>query len=193
ALVNDILDLSKIEAGRMELYLETFDIVSIIHDAAETVEPLAQKNGNVLEIQATDELGAMLADATKVRQALLNLLANANKFTHNGTIAIKAVRESAANGHDSQKQIEWIVFNVTDTGIGMTPEQTARLFEEFSQAEASTTRQYGGTGLGLAISKRLCQMMGGDITVASELGKGSTFTVRLPAKVAGENQSISTN
>jgi signal transduction histidine kinase len=188
ALVNDILDLSKIEAGRMELYLETFDIASIIHDAAETVEPLAQKNGNVLEIQAADELGVMLADATKVRQALLNLLANANKFTQNGVIAIKAVRELAANGRDSQEQTEWVVFNVTDTGIGMTPDQVARLFEEFSQAEASTTRQYGGTGLGLAISKRLCQMMGGDITVASELGKGSTFTIRLPAEVAADKK-----
>ena len=188
ALVNDILDLSKIEAGRMELYLETFDIASIIHDAAETVEPLAQKNGNVLEIQAADELGAMLADAAKVRQALLNLLANANKFTHNGTIAITAARELAANGHDSQEQTEWIVFNVADTGIGMTPEQMARLFEEFSQAGASTTRQYGGTGLGLAISKRLCQMMGGDITVASELGKGSTFTIRLPAEVKDDKR-----
>ncbi len=183
ALVNDILDLSKIEAGRMELYLETFDIASVIHDAAETIEPLAQKNGNVLEIQAAGDLGAMLADGAKVRQALLNLLANANKFTHNGTIAINAARELATNGHDSQEPTEWIVFNVTDTGIGMTPEQTARLFEEFSQAEATTTRQYGGTGLGLAISKRLCQMMGGDITVASELGKGSTFTIRLPAEV----------
>ncbi|MEK7784370.1 MAG: ATP-binding protein, partial [Chloroflexota bacterium] len=160
ALINDILDLSKIEAGRMELYLETFDIASIIHDAAETIEPLAQKNGNVLEIQATDDLGAMRADATKVRQALLNLLSNANKFTQNGTIVIKAVRELAADGNDSQEQTERVVFNVTDTGIGMTPDQVARLFEEFSQAEASTTRQYGGTGLGLAISKRLCQMMG---------------------------------
>ena len=188
ALVNDILDLSKIEAGRMELYLETFDIVSIIHDAAETVEPLAQKNGNVLEIQASDDLGAMLADAAKVRQALLNLLANANKFTHNGTIAITAARELAANRRDSQEQTEWVVFNVTDTGIGIAPEQMAKLFEEFSQAEASTTRQYGGAGLGLSISKGLCQMMGGDITVASELGQGSTFTIRLPAEVMNDKR-----
>lgn len=173
ALINDVLDLSKIEAGKMKLFLETFDITSMIKDVASTINPLVVKNGNVLEIECSENLGAMHADLTKVRQNLFNLLSNASKFTDRGTIYLKARREEG----------DWITFQVIDSGIGMTPEQMENLFQEFTQAEASTTRKYGGTGLGLAITQRFCKMMGGDIEVASEIGKGSTFTLRLPAKV----------
>ena len=177
-LINDILDLSKIEAGKMELYLETFEVGPLVRDVAAVLEPLAQKNANRLEVQCAPDVGAMRADLTKLRQALFNLLSNACKFTEQGVVTVSVTREAAtADGGDS------IVFAVRDTGIGMTPEQMARLFEEFGQADASTTRRYGGTGLGLAISRRLCRMMGGDITVASEPGRGSTFTIRLPAEV----------
>jgi PAS domain S-box-containing protein len=177
ALINDILDLSKIEAGRMDLYPETFDLASMLHNVATTVQPLVEKNANTLEVHCPEDLGAMRTDLTKVRQSLFNLLSNASKFTTQGTIGLTVTRQ-AENG------AEWITFRVTDTGIGMTPAQMAKLFQAFSQAEASTARQYGGTGLGLAITKRFCQMMGGDITVTSEVGKGSTFTIRLPAEVS---------
>ena len=177
-LINAVLDLSKIEAGKMELYLESFDVGSLVRDVAEVLEPLAQRNSNRLEVQCAPDVGAMRADLTKLRQALFNLLSNASKFTERGVVTVAVTREPAtADGGDS------IVFEVRDTGIGMTPEQMARLFEEFGQADASTTRRYGGTGLGLALSRRLCRMMGGDITVASESGRGSTFTIRLPAEV----------
>ncbi len=171
-LISDILDLSKIEAGKMELYLETFDIAMLIRDMAITIQPLVEKNGNILEVHCTDGLGAMHADRTKVRQILFNLLGNAAKFTEGGAITLVAAQER-----------EWIRFSITDTGIGIIPEQMWNLFETFTQADASTTRKYGGTGLGLAISQRFCQMMGGKIGVESEIGKGSTFTVRLPVKV----------
>jgi len=173
ALINDILDLSKIEAGRMELHLETFSLVTVIKDVAKTMEPMAMKNGNRLVINCPVDLGSMHADQTRFRQSLLNLASNANKFTENGTITIDA-RQGQENGHD------WVTIAVTDTGIGMTPEQLGKLFQEFSQASSSTASKYGGTGLGLAISRRFCQMMGGDITVESEPGRGSTFTIRLP-------------
>jgi signal transduction histidine kinase/DNA-binding response OmpR family regulator len=176
-LINDILDLSKVEAGKMELYLETFSVPTLVRDVTAIVHPLVEKNANALQVQCADDLGNMHADLTKVRQALFNLLSNACKFTEQGTIALDAARE-AVDGAD------WLVFRVSDTGIGMTPEQMGRLFEAFSQADASTTRKYGGTGLGLAISRKFCQMMGGDITVESEYGKGSTFTIQLPAEVA---------
>ncbi len=171
-LINGILDLSKIEAGKMDLYLEEFELVGVLDEVSATVAPLLEKNGNTLA-RKTGELGRMQADVTKVRQVLLNLLSNANKFTEQGTIRVSA----DVDGPD------WIEIAVADSGIGMTPEQMGRLFEAFAQAEASTTRRYGGTGLGLAISRRFCRMMGGDITVASEPGVGSTFTVRLPRRV----------
>jgi signal transduction histidine kinase len=173
ALINDILDLSKIEAGRMELQLEDFALAPLIDNVVKTIEPLAAKNENRVAVSCDAGIGRLNADQMRLRQALLNLLSNANKFTERGTISVDA-RQGQENGRD------WITLAVADTGIGMTPEQMGKLFQEFSQAEASTARKYGGTGLGLAISKRFCQMMGGDITVESELGKGSVFTVRLP-------------
>jgi len=174
ALINDILDLSKIEAGKMELHPEEFRIESLIDDVVKTIEPLAAKNKNKVAVECAPHLGVMLVDQTRARQALLNLVSNANKFTESGTVTIRAERhrESAR---------DWITVAVSDTGIGMTPEQMGKLFQDFSQADSSTTRKYGGTGLGLAISRRFCQMMEGDIAVASELGRGSTFTIRLPA------------
>ena len=138
-----------------------------------TIEPLAAKNANKVAADCAAEIGAMHADQMRLRQALLNLMSNANKFTERGSIAINA-RQGQEDGCDC------VTIAVADTGIGLTPEQMDKLFQEFSQADVSTTRKYGGTGLGLAISKRFCEMMGGDITVASEVGRGSTFTIRLP-------------
>ena len=183
ALINDILDLSKIEAGRMELQLEDFALAPLIDDVVKTIEPLAGKNENRLAARCDGAIGRLHADQMRLRQALLNLMSNANKFTERGTISVDA-RQAQENGR------EWVTIAVTDTGIGMTPEQIGKLFQEFSQADASTTRKYGGTGLGLAISKRFCQMMGGDITVASEPGRGSTFTIRLPMMVDAPKESI---
>ncbi|MFZ1094194.1 MAG: ATP-binding protein, partial [Xanthobacteraceae bacterium] len=171
ALINDILDLSKIEAGRIELQLETFALAPLIANVVKTIKPLAAKNANQVAVHCDAEIGTMHADQMRLRQALLNLLSNANKFTEHGSITIDA-RQAQENGRD------WVTIAVADTG--MTAEQMGKLFQEFSQADASTTRKYGGTGLGLAISKRFCQMMGGDITVESEPGRGSVFTVRLP-------------
>jgi signal transduction histidine kinase/DNA-binding response OmpR family regulator len=176
ALINDILDLSKIEAGRMELQLEHFTLAPLIANAVNTIEPLAAKNGNQVVLHCDAAIGTMHADQMRLRQAILNLLSNANKFTDHGTITIDAL-QGQEDGRD------WVTIAVTDTGIGMTAEQMGKLFQEFSQADASTTRKYGGTGLGLAISRRFCQMMGGDITVASKPRKGSTFTIRLPRTV----------
>ncbi len=176
ALINDVLDLSKIEAGKMELYLESFPIAPLLNDVSETVRTIAEGNGTALSIECAADIGTMRADATRVRQALLNLASNAVKFTQNGRVTIAATRVLSQTG-------EVIVLRVSDTGIGMAPEQTARLFQDFTQADASTTRKYGGTGLGLAISRRFCRMMGGDITVDSAPGQGSTFTITLPAAV----------
>jgi len=178
-LINDILDLSKVEAGKMEIHIEEFAIAPLINEAVKTIETLAAKNNNRLVVDCKPEIGVMQADQTRVRQALLNLLSNANKFTEGGTVTINAQRHRDA-GRD------WITMAVSDTGIGMTPEQVGKLFQEFSQADSSTTRKYGGTGLGLAISRRFCQLMDGDITVKSELGRGSSFTIRLPAAGAGD-------
>ena len=177
ALVNDILDLSKIEAGRMELFLETFDVCTAVSDVSVTVQPLVEKNGNTLGLRCATDIGGMHADLTKVRQSLFNLLSNAAKFTKQGSITLEVERSGDAGS-------AMLEFRVRDTGIGMTPEQTARLFEPFTQADASTTREYGGTGLGLSITRKFCQMMGGDVTVQSEAGRGSTFTIRLPVEVA---------
>ena len=173
ALINDILDLSKIEAGRMELNLDTFALPPLIDEVVKTIEPLAAKNGNQVAVHCDAAIGTMHADQMRLRQALLNLMSNANKFTEKGTVTIAAHQEQE-NGRD------WVTLSVTDTGIGMTAEQMGKLFQEFSQASSTTASKYGGTGLGLVISRRFCQMMGGDITVASEPGKGSVFTVRLP-------------
>jgi PAS domain S-box-containing protein len=180
ALINDILDLSKIEAGKLELYVEPFDVADTVREVTTTIRPLVEKNANRLEVRCADALGTMRSDLVKVRQALLNLLSNACKFTDHGTVTLTAGREKNGDG------AEWLVFTVSDTGIGMTPEQMGKLFAAFSQADASTARRYGGTGLGLAITRRFCQMMGGDVVVSSEPGKGSTFTVRLPAALEAE-------
>jgi signal transduction histidine kinase len=173
ALINDILDLSKIEAGRMELHLESFALAPLIDDVVKTIKPLAAKNANQVSVHCDAAIGKIHADQMRLRQALLNLMSNANKFTDRGTITINA-SQGQENGSD------WITLAVTDTGIGMTAEQMGKLFQEFSQASSVTASKYGGTGLGLAISRRFCQMMGGDITVESEPGRGSTFTIRVP-------------
>jgi PAS domain S-box-containing protein len=183
ALINDILDLSKIEAGKMELFLETFEIRTLVDEVVNTVQPLVEKNANRLVVEIPKQPGAMHADLTKVRQMLLNLLSNACKFTDHGAITLTIAREQ-----DEALGGEAIVLRVGDEGVGMTSAQMDRLFQAFAQAEASTTSKYGGTGLGLAITKRFSQMMGGDVTVLSELGKGSTFTVRLPATVMGSGE-----
>jgi signal transduction histidine kinase/DNA-binding response OmpR family regulator/HAMP domain-containing protein len=176
SLIDDVLDLSKIEAGKMEMYLESFDIPPLIEDVVSTVQPLVEENDNVLEVHCAENLGSMVADLTKVRQALLNLLSNAAKFTEAGSISLAVTREVVNN-------VDWIKFRVSDSGIGMSPQQVAKLFQAFSQADASMTRRYGGTGLGLVITKHFCGMMGGEITVESELDVGSTFTIWLPALV----------
>jgi signal transduction histidine kinase/DNA-binding response OmpR family regulator len=175
-LINDILDLSKVEAGKAELHLEDFDVPTMIKDVMTTVTPLIQKNNNVLEVNLAPDVDIIYADLTKVRQVLFNLLSNATKFTHEGKIQLDIQHETIGGK-------PFVVFRVMDSGIGITDDQMARLFRDFSQGDASTTRKYGGTGLGLSISRRFCQMMGGDITVASEAGKGSVFTVRLPIRV----------
>ncbi len=178
-LINDILDLSKVEAHKLELYLETFDVNTMIQDVVTTIQPLAEKNGNTFELHSASDLGAMRADLTRVRQVLFNLLSNACKFTERGTISLDVGQE----GKDGR---DWLYFSVRDNGIGMTSQQMEKLFQPFSQGDSSTTRKYGGTGLGLAISQRFCQMMGGDITVKSEVGKGSTFTMHLPIEVTDQ-------
>ncbi|MEO7101300.1 MAG: response regulator [Luteolibacter sp.] len=177
ALINDILDLSKIEAGKMELFVESFDLAEMIDEVASTVRPIVEKNANVLHIDCTPDLGVMHADQIKVRQALFNLLSNAAKFTSKGSISLNAGRE-IMNG------VEWIVFRVADTGIGLRPEQIVKLFRDFTQADASTTRKFGGTGLGLALTRRFCQIMGGEVTVHSVPDEGSIFTIKLPAVVS---------
>ncbi|MDF0552751.1 CHASE4 domain-containing protein [Kamptonema sp. UHCC 0994] len=196
-LIDEILDLSKIEAGRMEMEFITFDVRTTIRDVVATVEPLLIKNTNRLNVQYGDNIGSMHSDQTKVRQILFNLLSNAAKFTHDGTILLTVNREKVAIESEGLKNNEldvksdlskgliadydFLIFNCTDTGIGMSSDQLQKLFQPFMQADPSTTRKYGGTGLGLAIAKKFCEMMGGEITVKSELGKGSTFTVIIPA------------
>ena len=197
SLVNDILDLSKIEAGKMTLFLEEFDVAKMVNEVAATVHPLIAKNSNQLEVTCPADLGLMTADQAKVRQTLFNLLSNASKFTEKGTIRLmvsekvgewesgKATREQtpADSLTHPLTRSRCLVFTVTDTGIGMTPEQLGKLFQAFEQADSSTSKKYGGTGLGLAISRKFCQLMGGDITVTSEAGKGSSFKVTLPIVV----------
>jgi signal transduction histidine kinase len=171
-LINQVLDLSKIEAGKLELNPQTVELAPLIDEVIGTARQLAEQNKNRLVVEAGDSLGALTVDPMRLRQILLNLLSNACKFTKQGEVALRA--RKLVDGRD------WIELAVADSGIGMTPEQQAKLFEEFSQADASTAQRFGGTGLGLAITRKLARMMGGDVTVTSELGKGSVVTVRLP-------------
>jgi len=179
-LINDILDLSKIEAGKMELHVETFDLGAVINDCVDMAGPLATPNNNKIEVCLPDDLLPMASDVTRVRQVIFNLLSNACKFTENGTVGINVTLDAES----------WVEIAVSDTGIGMSPEQLDRLFADFSQADSSTTRKYGGTGLGLAISQRFCVMMGGDVTVDSTPGEGSVFRVRLPREIPSEKTNI---
>jgi signal transduction histidine kinase len=172
SLINEILDLSKIEAGKLDLNLEPVNLSRLIDEVIGTAGQLAEKNKNRLVVEVQENLGALTVDPMRLRQILLNLLSNACKFTKVGEVKLAARKVS--NGSN------FVEFAVSDTGIGMTAEQQAKLFEEFSQADAGTAQRYGGTGLGLAITRKLARMMGGDVTVASEPGKGSVFTVRLP-------------
>ncbi len=178
-LINEILDLSKIEAGKLELLPEHTDIAGLVYESVATSEPLAEQNNNRIEVNCPADIGTMLVDPTRLQQIVLNLLSNACKFTENGTVEISVSR------HRDRRQ-DWIEIKVADTGIGMPAEYLSDLFEEFTQADSSTTRRYGGTGLGLAICHRLCQKMGGSIEAHSEVGKGSQFIVRLPAVAEGE-------
>jgi signal transduction histidine kinase/CheY-like chemotaxis protein len=185
-LINDVLDISKIEAGKMDLFLETFDLPTTVRDVVSTIQPLVLKNGNTLNVDLGDGLETMRADATKTRQALFNLLSNACKFTEHGTITLRVTREPGpGSGH--------YVFQVRDTGIGMTAEQSDKLFKAFTQADPSTTRKYGGSGLGLAITRHFCKMMGGEISVQSAPGQGSTFTIRLPVVVDSARPVVDTS
>jgi signal transduction histidine kinase len=171
-LINQVLDLSKIEAGKLELNPQTVQLAPLIKDVIDTAGQLAEQNKNRLVVDAPENLGALTVDPMRLRQILLNLLSNACKFTKAGEVRL--VARKVSNGSS------FVEFAVSDTGIGMTPEQQAKLFEEFTQADATTAQNFGGTGLGLAITRKLARMMGGDVTVASEPGKGSVFTVRLP-------------
>ncbi len=197
SLINDILDISKIEAGKMEVYLETFEVSQLVYEVQATIQPAMDKNHNSFVIECSPDVGMVHADLTKVRQSLLNLLSNAAKFTERGTITL-TVLPSTAYPHallspsslPLSHSPAYIGFRVSDTGIGMTEAQMQKVFQAFSQADASTTRKYGGTGLGLAISRRFCQMMGGDITVTSEAGQGSIFTIWLPMNVADTQRDL---
>ena len=177
SLVTDVLDLSKIEAGKMELAVHPFDLGKLIDDVVATCRSLVMKNGNELVIERERELGIINGDQTKLRQVVLNLIGNAAKFTKQGRVTLKAARERAQG-------VDWISIAVRDTGIGISRETLPKLFQNFNQADAATANRYGGTGLGLALSQRLCRLMGGEITVESLPGEGSCFTVRLPAALA---------
>jgi len=178
ALINDVLDLAKIESGKMEAFPENIDLNVLIDEVSATAHPLLGKNNNTLAIERGEELGMAWQDLTKLRQALFNLLSNATKFTHDGTITLRVNRME-------QDGVEWLTLAVSDTGIGIAADKIDYVFQEFSQADGSTTRDYGGTGLGLAISRRFCELLGGDLTLQSEVGKGSTFTIRIPATLPG--------
>jgi signal transduction histidine kinase len=186
-LINDVLDISKIEAGKMDVYIENFDIAEMLTDVTNTITPLIENNANEFIPSLDTDLGSMNSDITKIRQMLFNLLSNAAKFTSGGSITLAASRKEGPGG-------EQIILGVTDTGIGMSPDQIEKLFQPFSQADASTTREYGGTGLGLAISQHYCNMLGGNISVESSKGSGTTFVVSLPAnaksKDIGKNRAM---
>ena len=175
-LINEILDLSKIEARRMDLHLERFPVAQVIEDVTSTLSPLAAKKGNQLVVDVEGDLGSTLSDLVKLRQGLLNLLSNANKFTEGGRVTLR-VRRTSKGGQD------FLTFAVSDTGIGMSPDQLGRLFQAFQQADTSTSRKFGGTGLGLVITRKFSELMGGSVGVTSKLGEGSTFTMELPAEV----------
>jgi signal transduction histidine kinase len=179
-LLADVLELSKLEAGQMRLEIETFELSTLIRDVTSSAQPLVAQNGNVLDVRCAGPLGDLCSDRVKVQQALLNLLSNACKFTEHGHISLEVTRAPGPAG----KGPDWVSFQVRDTGIGMTAEQMARLYEPFTQADSSTTRRYGGSGLGLAITKRFCVLLGGDVTAESEPGKGSAFTIQLPTTTA---------
>jgi signal transduction histidine kinase len=182
ALINDVLDLSKIEAGRMQLEIGEIELIPMIQDIIIATEPLIQKNGNQLVVKGLENLSYMTSDRLKIKQIVMNLLSNASKFTHQGTVLFEL-----------QQVDEQLVIRVQDSGIGMTPEQMGRIFDAFIQADSSTTRKYGGTGLGLSITRHFCHMLGGQITVESEPGRGSTFTVVLPLYLeapAAENLTL---
>jgi signal transduction histidine kinase len=172
ALINDILDLSKIEAGRMDIVPESFSVDELVREVGALAAPLMERNGSQLMVELGQPPGEMYSDRTRIKQSLLNLLSNAAKFTDHGTIAWRIHQQAGI-----------VTFEVSDTGIGMTPDQQAKLFQPFTQADLSTARKYGGTGLGLALTRQFCQMMGGDVTVDSAPGKGSTFTITLPIDV----------
>lgn len=180
AMISDVLDFSKIEQGKIELTLTSFDPCALVREALDVVTPLAQRQHNALRLICAPEPGTMYADVGKLRQVLLNLLSNAAKFTEHGIITLRLSIEQ----DEATTEQGWYVFGVSDTGIGIAAEQLTRLFQPFSQLDASVTRRYEGTGLGLALSRQLCLAMGGEISVVSEPGHGSTFTVRLPASVA---------
>ena len=184
-LINDVLDLSKLEAGKMVLHLETFDVWPLLEEVQAMVQPAVRTHANTLEITVADDVGLMHADPSKVRQSLLNLLSNASKFTTHGRITLQVTREKGEGS-------DWYLFHVQDTGIGLTAEQLETLFQEYVQGDTSTARQYGGTGLGLAISRRFCRLMGGDIVATSTWGQGATFTMRLPVVVHGQDSRGST-
>ncbi|NEQ72985.1 MAG: PAS domain S-box protein [Okeania sp. SIO2C9] len=203
-IIQDILDISKVESGEMTIYEEEFDILTLIREVQSIVQPLIMKNGNSFQIHCSKEIGTMVADRTKIKQVVINLLSNASKFTHEGIITLKVVREhniqqhgngsstwEIGSGHLSDNQVlNQIIFSVTDTGIGMTPEQIDKVFQPFVQADNSTTRKYGGTGLGLSICQKFCEMMGGKITVESSVGVGSTFSINLPTVVTLKTDHI---
>ena len=178
ALINDVLDLAKIESGRMEAFGEDFDVGLLIDQVANTTQPLMGKNNNRFTVERGEQLGSAHQDITKLRQSMLNMLSNAAKFTHEGTITLRAAREKADG-------VDWLTFSVSDTGIGIPADKLEHVFEEFSQADSSTTRDYGGTGLGLPISRGFCQLLGGDLTVKSNVGEGTTFTMRVPVLLPG--------
>ena len=186
SLVNDILDLSKIEAGKMELSVDTFDPGQLVHDVQETIQPLVDRNGNRFIVECPADIGEMTSDATRLRQVLYNLLSNAAKFTERGEICMRVSCEPPINGSGTPAKL---VFSVSDTGVGIEPDEVDAVFNAFKQIRSSDSGIHAGTGLGLAISRHYCTMMGGTISAESAPGMGTTFTVRLPAVIAGANES----
>ncbi len=178
SLINDVLDLSKIEAGKMQLYLDDLNLPQLVCEVMDNIEPLIASNNNTVDVLCDEKIGSIHADEAKLKQVLINVLGNAAKFTHNGEVGLTVERLTDDTG-------EWVLFKVRDTGIGISEEQQKNLFKAFTQADESTTRKYGGTGLGLTISRSMCQLMGGDITVSSHPGEGSIFEIRIPVQVGG--------
>lgn len=181
SLVTDVLDLSKIESNSIELRIETFDLNTMIRESLATVQPMVSEKGNRLVVNCSENFGRVSTDQTKLRQAVLNLLSNAAKFTKNGTITVNVLRRKSATS-------DWIEIQVRDTGIGIAPQELPRLFQNFGQASAATSGTYGGTGLGLALSQKLCALMGGGISATSEMGRGSTFTIRVLASMEASTE-----